>query len=426
LGCKVNQFESAAMAEQLQSLGYALSPGGPYDLLILNTCAVTDAAEKEALRLLRRLRRENPGATILATGCLAQERAAVFLQKAGARAIFGNDRKGNLKEVLEARAGALQLAAVGSGEARDLGDPALGKTRAFQKIQDGCSQNCSYCVIPQARGESRSLSLGRVLTGLESYARRGFREVVLTGIHLGNWGRDLSPPSDLKRLLAEIARVFNPSPHSFRLRLSSLEPTEAWEIRETLGEHPFVAPHLHVPLQAGTDKILALMKRPYRVAFYAKVARSLRELYPQMSLGTDFMVGFPGETEEDFAESLAFLRDLPVTYAHVFPFSARPGTPAATLPGQVSAANKKERAQRARAFDRARRGEFLQASLGREHLAIVENTPHAPSGRLKVLTGNYLVALLDAPAPMGELARVTLRAPQNPWGLAEAALRLDP
>ncbi|MDR1312835.1 MAG: MiaB/RimO family radical SAM methylthiotransferase [Deltaproteobacteria bacterium] len=426
MGCKVNQAESSAMEERLKAAGHEPSGESEPALVVLNTCCVTQAAEKEAFQILRRLRRRHPGAKVIAAGCLAQIAAGRLLEGGLSDMALGNSWKGRVAEIAGGGLIPDGAAMLGGGPDDGFADGApgfpAGRARAFQKIQDGCSRSCSYCVIPSIRGPSRSLPLGRALAGIKALAARGAAEVVLTGIHLGSWGPDLEPKADLAGFLEAVARELSPDPGRFRLRLSSLEPGEAMPLLPAFGRTPHLAPHLHLPLQAGSDRTLAAMRRPYTSARYRAAAEAFAGSVPGISIGADLIAGFPGETEDDFEEGLDFVRSLPLAYLHVFPFSERPGTRAASMPGQVPLGERRRRAAALKAADSELRARFLEASLGREHLAVAENSVHPKSGRRRVLTGNYITALLPAgsPAPGGRLSRVALLPSRNPWGLPEA------
>jgi threonylcarbamoyladenosine tRNA methylthiotransferase MtaB len=260
------------------------------------------------------------------------------------------------------------------------------------------------------------------LAALSTYWATGIREVVLTGVHLGRWGRDLAPETDLGRLLAEIELKLKPEAGFNRLRLSSLEPLETPLAAEAMKSRDWLAPHLHAPVQSGSDRILELMGRPYRRGRIFELLNWFKAQKPDLNLGTDLMCGFPGETSEDFEATVDLAEKLPFGYLHVFPFSARPGTRAAVMAGQVPESEKKKRAAKLKGVDRLKRVDFLRSQLGRRRSALVENSVHRPSGRLKVLTDNYLQALLPAgfQTELGEFLEVELAEPRNPWGLAEA------
>jgi len=428
LGCKVNQFESSAVAESLAAAGYQVvdQPLGA-DLVVINTCTVTQKADQEALALLRRLRRLAPEASIVATGCLAQSNPGLLEETGLVTLILGQEEKADLVRHLnlsEHPAGTAVRVAPLAGPAADFGAPTPERTRAFYKIQDGCSAFCAYCAVPLSRGPSRSLGLDRVLEGLRSYLERGLAEVVLCGIHLGHWGRDLEPSLSLADLLHTIGSELSPDESSFRIRLSSIEPLELDE--DVLGAYelyPWLAPHFHLPLQSGSDRVLGLMGRPYGAGQFRELVLRLNDSWPLASVGVDVMAGFPGETEADFRATYDLLAELPLSYFHVFPYSPRSGTRAAESSEQVPEHLKRARTQELKALNQAKRHIFAEANQGQVQLGLVENTPHRHSGRLKVLTGNYLSALLPESlknVPRGLLIPVRLGRSGNRWGLMEA------
>jgi len=418
LGCKVNQFESAALAESLRAAGYEVAGPAGADLVVLNTCTVTQKADQEALSLLRRLRRSAPGARLVVTGCLAEADPELLAAAGQVDLVLGQAEKNRLVS---------RLAAWTDGPVEPALDslaPLSERTRAFYKIQDGCSAACAYCAVPRARGPARSLELERVLAGLRSYLGRGVAEVALCGIHLGRWGLDLAPPLTLAELLHILAGELELTAESFRLRLSSLEPLEADdELLAAFELYDWLAPHFHLPLQSGSDRVLELMGRPYRRADFRKLLEKINRAWPLASLGTDVMAGFPGETEADFQATLELLAELPLSYFHIFPYSPRPGTKAAAWPGQVPEHLKRRRTTELKRADQQARRDFACRNWGTTQSGLVENKPHPASGRLKVLTGNYLAALLPPGLKIspGRLLPVDLAPPANPWGLLEAS-----
>ncbi len=432
LGCKVNQFESSSLSESLAAAGYRVvdQPVG-VDLVVLNTCTVTQKADQEALALLRRLKRLSPQARIVATGCLAQSNPGLLADSGLVTLVLGQEEKAHLVRHLGELDGSapldegrVRVTAQVAGPAADYGAPTPERTRAFYKIQDGCSAGCAYCAVPLSRGPSRSLPPDRVLDGLRSYLSRGLTEVVLCGIHLGQWGRDLSPAWSLAELLHTVDAELTPDEETFRLRLSSIEPLELdGEVLAAYEMYPWLAPHFHLPLQSGSDRILELMGRPYRADQFRGLVARIKSAWPLASVGVDVMAGFPGETDRDFAETRDLLAELPVSYFHVFPYSPRPGTRAAASPDQVPEHSKRARVMELKALNLRKKEIFAALNVGRTQLGLVESTSHRPSGRLKVLTGNYLGALLPEGLeglPAGTLVPVILAEAANPWGLLEA------
>jgi threonylcarbamoyladenosine tRNA methylthiotransferase MtaB len=282
-----------------------------------------------------------------------------------------------------------------------------GQTRAFLKVQEGCDLFCTFCIVPLARGRSRSLSPRAILAELDALAARGFREVVLTGIHLGGWGHDLDPPLDLVWLidaLVEQARFA-------RIRLSSIDPHEVCEaLVRRMAAAPSICPHLHVPLQAGDDGVLARMRRRYDSALAAERLAMIRELLPAAAIGTDLIAGFPGEDDDAFERTLRFVESSPITYGHVFPYSVRSGTTAAKLDGHLAPGTIAARARRLRGACEGKRTEFAQRFHGADAEVLVETTRDPQSGALRGYTRNYLRARLEGPdAWMGQTVPVRLR-----------------
>ena len=416
LGCKLNQADSLAVEARLRALGLTraaedASPGAPAraDVVVLNTCTVTGGADREARQIARRLRRAHPGAAIIATGCYAERDAAALRGAAAIDHVVG--MRGQAAEVARLAAGAVGLAIdplpgpadeIGPFGATPACDPAdADRTRAFLKIQDGCDLRCSYCVIPQVRGASRSLALEAVAGRLRRLAEAGFQEVVLTGVNTGDWGRDLEPPRRLHDLLARALALPGPA----RLRLNSLEPrTVTPEIVRLLAEEGGrLARHVQIPLQSGSDAVLSRMRRNYRTADYARVVESIAAAAPDAALGADVIVGFPGETEAEHEATARFIAASPLAYLHVFSYSQRPGTSAALLPDQVPAAAVRERSARLRALARDLSLRFRRRFVGRALRALVLREVR-PDGRLRALTDNFIDLGLDAKGrPAGEM-----------------------
>jgi threonylcarbamoyladenosine tRNA methylthiotransferase MtaB len=329
LGCKVNQYDSQEIREAFEQAGYVLVPfEEAADVYVINSCTVTGEADKDARKLARNAKRRSPGALVVMTGCYAATRA---------------DEVGAIPEVdlVVPRTGTgplcvpdhdPQAVLVACVQGRKEGLSRFpGHTRAFVKVQDGCDSRCAYCVVPLARGPSRSRPLPEALAQVTQFARAGHREVVLVGVHLGMYGQDFAPPVTLAELVRQCLRVEGLG----RLRLSSLEPREVTdELVELIAEHapqpgqpgPFLCRHLHLPLQSGDDEVLRRMGRPYDAAVFAELVCRVAGRIPGVALGADVMVGFPGETDEAFANTVQLIEALPLTYLHVFSYSRRPGT----------------------------------------------------------------------------------------------------
>jgi threonylcarbamoyladenosine tRNA methylthiotransferase MtaB len=409
-GCKVNQVDSAGLAQELAARGWSPArPGEAPSLILVNTCTVTARADQQARQAIRRLAREHPGAALWVTGCYAQRAASEVAAMPGVKAVLGNQEKARLAEMLSGcrphHAGPTALAAPFAAsppfQAWRL-NTFPGHTRAWLKIQEGCSHGCTYCIVPQVRGPRRSLAPDQVLASLQELGEQGYREVVLNGVDLGQYGRDQLPPLDL----AALVHCLRGLPLPFRVRLSSLEPMEVTgELLRALAAWEQFCPHFHLPLQSGSDPVLAAMGRPYRSGDFHDLVQEIRRLFPEAGMGLDVLVGFPGESAADFEATHALVAALPATYLHVFPFSPRPGTPAAQMQA-LPAREIRERAQAMRDLARLKKLEFLKAQLGRVRQVLVEGPAPRP-GWLTGLSDNYLrVILPGAPGQRNRLLKV--------------------
>jgi threonylcarbamoyladenosine tRNA methylthiotransferase MtaB len=414
LGCRVNQCESESLAVALREGGWWPAPETwPASLCIINTCTVTGKASMQSRQAVRQAVRANPGACVVVTGCYAQTEAEVLARIDGVDLIVGHGEKHRVLPLVEAHLaavgaddGSVLLPEAGSGppkvhrsdvmHAREFrrisAAPSGRRARPSLKIQDGCDAFCTYCIVPYARGRSRSMAVDEVMASIQQLHDSGFREVVLSGIHLGCYGRDLSPPTDLASLLRRIddeARIG-------RVRLSSIEPLELTEeIIELVAASGRFCPHFHVPLQSGDNRVLARMHRPYTREGFAAVVLKIADQMPRATIGADVLVGFPGESEAAFQNSLDMVRDLPICYLHVFPFSPRTGTPAAGYPDPVPVDVIKERCRRLRSLGAAKRKAFYNGALGRRVEVLVENERDSETGLLKGVSSEYLTVLLE-------------------------------
>ena len=373
LGCKVNQYETQAMETLLAERGHSpAAPGERADAVIVNTCAVTAESGRKSRQALRRLTEENPGAVRCVCGCWSQidEPAASGL----ADVVWGSaDRRGFVEAVERAVSARVKLSGVDEPFRRrvieDLPAGAYeGHARAWLKIEDGCANFCSYCIIPYSRGGVRSLPLDRAASLAAGLAAKGYREIVLTGIEIASYGRDLPGKSDSlpnKPTLADvIERVAAAAPEA-RIRLGSLEPTAVTEeFCRRIAAVPGLCPHFHLSMQSGSDGVLKRMNRKYDTAEFYAVCERLRRHFPRCALTTDLITGFPGETEEEFRETLDFIRKCAFASMHVFPYSRRPGTKADALPGQLTHAVKNERAREAIAAAREMKLAYLAGCVG--------------------------------------------------------------
>jgi threonylcarbamoyladenosine tRNA methylthiotransferase MtaB len=393
LGCKINQFESAAMTEALEQDGFRIVPfSQTADVYVINSCTVTAKTDAESRRLIRRASRLNPAARVVVTGCYAQMAGDELLKIPEVSMVLGNSEKRGIADFLRGL-GDEQKSVVSDISLQRSGDSAplesfAEHTRAFLQVQNGCNARCAYCIVPFARGASRSVAPQEALDGMASFAAKGFKEIVLTGIHLGGYGLDLVPPTDLLGLLmlAEKSGVVQ------RLRIGSVEPTELpLELINFMAGSPMVCPHLHLPLQSGSDGVLSRMNRGYTTELYRQVVDSLVQAIPEICIGTDVIAGFPGETEEEFAETHRFLESLPLAYLHVFPFSPRPGTPAAEMTPQIHSKVTKERAEALRLLSERKKQAYAAGFVGRELQVLVQKDADGRKG----LSRNYLPVLIE-------------------------------
>ena len=364
------------------------------DVYIVHSCAVTARAGVQTRQLLRRAHRTNPRALVVVAGCYAQLDYHRLASEKLATHILGNPDKFGMIEWLS-HSGTFEkpIIAVRDGgnhsctgfEILPVSRMHTGRTRAMLKIQDGCNSFCSYCVVPHVRGRSRSLPPHLVLTQLDELITAGYQEIVLTGIHLGQWGKDLAPSQNLSELLLQMDAHHHPP----RLRLSSLEPGEIdSSFISLISSLPWICPHLHVPLQSGDADILDRMHRPYSPGHYADLIARIHAALPDAAIGADVLTGFPGETEKQFQNTLELLNHLPVSYLHVFPFSPRPGTPAAEFSGQIQGRELKRRAGMLHELGRQKRLAFRRRFIGKKLEVLIE-TEFQP-GLWEGLSGNYI------------------------------------
>jgi threonylcarbamoyladenosine tRNA methylthiotransferase MtaB len=395
LGCKINQYDSAVIQSRLEGDRHRfVAFDEEADLYIINSCTVTDRADWEARQLVRRAKRRSPAARVLVTGCYAQVSPREVAEVPGVDLVLGLNRLNDLVRFANTSGepgDRIRVSAIHKQRGVALGKTSKlpGHTRAFLKIQEGCNFACSYCIIPTARGLSRSVPTEEILRQVAVFAAEGIAEIVLTGIHLGGYGQDLSPKTDLTALVEKISRARLVP----RVRLSSLDPREVPErLLRVLGESDVLCDHLHVCLQAGTDEILRAMRRNYNTAYYRELMEKARAALPHAALGSDIIVGFPGETEDCFARSLDFLQSLPLTYFHVFPYSVRRGTPAADFHGHVPVAVKKQRARIVRQLGAQKKREFYSRFVGTRVSVLFEREAKA-GGWFKGYSRNYLPVL---------------------------------
>jgi threonylcarbamoyladenosine tRNA methylthiotransferase MtaB len=398
LGCKVNQFESEALMASLEQQGYHLvSFEEGAEIAIINTCTVTQRADFQSRQMVRRASRFNPESLIVVTGCYSQVDPETLAKIEAAKYILGNAEKHRIPDLLPLmEKGDLPPIQVSDIQRESsFSDIPLHTfhrhTRAFLKIQDGCDARCSYCIVPYARGRSRSLHPESVMEHMRALRKGGYHEVVLTGIHLGSYGLDFSPPFPLVKLLKQLEE--KETPH--RIRLSSIEPMDfSEELTHFLSTSKKVCPHLHIPIQSGDDEILKRMNRNYSRSFLLDLIQELHQAIPGLSIGADVIVGFPGETEEKFKGTYELIESLPFSYLHVFPFSKRKGTPAFRYSQVVDQANITRRAEAMRELGKQKRRTFYSRFLHQELNVLVERRKEKETGRWKGFSQNYIPVLL--------------------------------
>ena len=412
-GCRVNQADSLQLEAALRARGGTESPAADADLVIVNTCSVTATADQGARQTVRRIARDNPAARVVVTGCYATRRPAEIAALPGVLRVVSNDDKLRTIDLLE-EAGELTTATrfgAGDGACGAPIEPGVaGRTAFTLRVQTGCEERCSYCIIPATRGAGRSVPLQAVAGEVMRIAQSGFKEVALTGVHLGSYGRDLRPRLslvDLLRMLSDIAG-------DVTFRLSSLEPMDCTaEIVDLVAASGGrFAPHFHLPLQHASDRILSLMRRPYTLDSYRRLVDRITERIPHASIGSDVIAGFPGETDEDFERNTEYLPNSPLSHLHVFPYSDRPGTVASAMPAKVDGPAVRARGAHLRQIGAGLSRRFRQAQVGtiRPGLTIEDGT--------LVVTDNYLKVRVAPGLRRNE--RVAVRILGDGSGLAAA------
>ena len=401
-GCRVNQADSVDIERQLRAAGGRPAPPGEAELVVVNTCSVTATADHGARQTIRRIARTNPGARIVATGCYASRDGAAVAALPGVSDIVDNRDKERLAARLKLAAERTTAERFGGGEGA-CGDAirpgTAGRTGYTLRVQTGCDQTCAYCIIPSTRGAGRSVPPERVAAELDAVAAAGFREAAVTGVHLGSYGRDLEPRSSLIELL----RMLDAHPSALLFRLSSLEPMDCGpEIIDLVASSGRFAPHFHLPLQHASDAVLRLMRRPYTSGYYRRLVSDVRERLPDAAIGSDMIVGFPGETDADADANLAYLRGSPLTYLHVFPYSDRPGTDATRMRGKVPGPVIRERGRALRSAGAELAAAFRASQLGKVRSGLTTE------GGSVVVTDNYLKVRVPEGLPDNRRVRVRI------------------
>lgn len=378
LGCKVNAYETEAMQQLLEQAGYEIVPFEPgADVYLINTCTVTNIADRKSRQMLHKAKKMNPDAVVVAAGCYAQTDTGRLTEDSCVDLILGNNQKKNIVEALaeyeaarENRSHVIPIARTREYEELSI-EQTAEHVRAYIKVQDGCNQFCTYCIIPYARGRVRSREIGHVMEEVRTLADKGYKEIVLTGIHLSSYGVDF--PEEKKETLLSLIEQVHQVEGIERIRLGSLEPgivTE--EFAQRISSLPKVCPHFHLSLQSGCDATLKRMNRKYRTEQYRERCGLLRKYYPAPALTTDVIVGFPGETEEEFRESRDFVEEIRFYETHVFKYSRRQGTKAAAMDNQLTEAVKAERSDVLLALHEQRAREYEESMFGRELEILLE------------------------------------------------------
>ena len=388
-GCRVNQADSLSLEAQLQARGLRHAAPDDADVVVVNTCSVTASADQGARQIIRRLGRDNPRARIVATGCYATRRPEEVSGLPNVVTVVTNDRKETLAAVVADALGMTSSERFAGGDGPCGAGPVpgtAGRTALTLRVQTGCDERCSYCIIPETRGPGRSRPLHEVVRELERAVAAGYKEIAVTGVHLGSYGRDLRDGTTL----ADLVRVLGEWPADVLFRLSSLEPMDCTnEIVDLVASSPRLAPHFHLPLQHGSDEMLSAMLRPYSAAYFAALVERIRRLLPDAAIGSDVVVGFPGESDRQFADLAGLLDALPLTHVHVFPYSDRPGTAASRMVPKVDGGVIRERARHARLAGARLAEAFRRTQTGRVRRALTVDDGWS------AVTDNYLKVRLD-------------------------------
>jgi threonylcarbamoyladenosine tRNA methylthiotransferase MtaB len=390
-GCRVNQADSLSVEEGFRARGAIAAEPDEADIVVVNTCSVTASADQAARQTIRRIARINPAARIVVTGCYATRRPDEVVDLPGVMRVIPNDDKSQTIPLILRDFTTADRFGDGEGSCGAALEPGVaGRTAFTLRVQTGCAEQCSYCIIPTTRGRPRSVPIADVLAETGRVTAAGFKEIALTGVHLGSYGRDLQPRSSLVQLLESLAEscrgrsLDRPDPDII-FRISSLEPMDCTpEIVNLVATAGCFAPHFHLPLQHASNGMLAAMRRPYTIEDYRALVGAIRERIPHASIGSDIIVGFPGETDDDFAELSSYLASSPLTQLHVFPYSDRPGTVASALGGKVHGTIVRERARVVRDIGHRLTAAFHDSQVGTVHRGLT-----LEDGSL-VVTGNYL------------------------------------
>jgi threonylcarbamoyladenosine tRNA methylthiotransferase MtaB len=418
-GCRVNQADSLGFEEALLAEGASPAPAEDADLVVVNTCSVTASADQGARQTIRRVARANPAARIVVTGCYGTRCPEEVSALPNVLRVIPNDDKPRLVPLLVAGGEFTFQKCDGDGPCGKAIEPGVaGRTAFTLRVQTGCDETCSYCIIPSTRGRPRSVPIEEVIREVERVTAAGFREIAVTGVHLGSYGRDLVPQSSLFDLLHALASLDcardGPEPvegarqaqlaeSPVLFRISSLEPMDCSpDIVALVADHECFAPHFHLPLQHASNRVLAAMRRPYTIERYADLVNGIRLRIPHVSIGSDAIVGFPGETDEDVDALASYLEESPLTHVHVFPYSDRPGTAASAMVNKAPGAAVRDRGRRIRDISEGLTRRFRDSQIGSVHRALT-----LEDGTLAV-TGNYLKVRIPPGRPRNEWVRVRI------------------
>lgn len=416
LGCKVNQYETEAMLELFEKKGYEKAETEDYaDVYVINTCTVTHMSDRKSRQYIRRVKKKNPNAIIAVVGCYSQVSPEEILSIEEVNLVMGtNDRRKIVEEVEKIDCTAKvstvdDIMKVKAFEEIEI-NKTNGKTRAFMKIQDGCDRYCSYCIIPYARGRVRSRDLESIVSEVKTLADNGYKEVVLTGIHVASYGKDIKD-SDVK--LLDVIKSINDIDGIERIRLSSVEPilfTD--EFVEAVSSMDKVCPHYHLSLQSGCDETLKRMRRRYDTKEYKAIVDRLRNTIPNVSITTDVIVGFPGETQEEFDKTYEFLKDIELTHMHVFKYSPRKGTPAAVMENQVDPNTKHDRSEKLLELNKVNFKKFGEKMLNKEFKVLFEQK--VGHDKYEGLTENYVKVVVQSDKDITEqILKVKIKGVKN-------------
>ncbi len=419
LGCKVNTYESEYVMSLFKEKGYTISDfNEKCDIYIINTCTVTNQSDSKSRKIINQAIRKNPNACIVAMGCFIQANPDYNIE--GINIYIGNQDKSKIvnlvEEYLSQQKTIDQVTQNLNSQFEDMEIKSFpGRTRAFVKIQDGCENFCSYCIIPYVRGKCRSKQKRKVIEEISLLVENGYREIVLTGIHTGNYGVDLN--TNFSSLLEEIVKI----PNLKRLRISSIEVTELTdEVLEIIKNNSVIVDHLHIPLQSGSNSILKMMNRKYDIEYYEKKIQKIRSIRPNISISTDVIVGFPGETEELFQETYDFCQKVEFSKIHVFPYSSRKNTPASKFPNQIDATIKKERAKKLIQLSNYLENRYMEKFLEKQVEVLIEQTK---DGYSYGHTENYLLVKVEGKYNSEEIISVKINQINYPYCLGQKNIK---